>query len=61
MLTDKQAASKAADQDSTSILQAMIIKEYLDWNLHGRPHPPICMQMLRPEGIVHFELSANQN
>ena len=59
MLTDKQATSKAADQDSTSILQAMIIKEYLDGNIHEAFRPPICMQMLRPEGVVHFELSAN--
>lgn len=40
-----------------------MIKEYLKYNCpgHGKPTqtiPPICMQMLRPEGVMHFELSA---
>ncbi len=62
MLTNKQARF-AQEEDSKMILRAMMIKEYLKWNTPGMGRgnqsiPPICMQMLRPEGVMHFELSA---
>jgi hypothetical protein len=57
ILCNKQS-SDPNHEDSKTILQAMVIKKYL--KLNGAPNSRICMQLLRPEGKMHYYLSLNK-
>lgn len=59
ILSDK-FSFEADHEDTNTILEAMIIKKYLS-NLNKisgfKSETRICMQLLRPDSLTHYELS----
>ena len=50
-------SSDPNEEDAKTILLAMFIKKYLK---HNKSNAKLCMQILRPEGKMHYYLSLNK-
>lgn len=62
ILSDK-LSNDAQREDTNTILYAMMIKDYLQVKRDENkklPNAKICMQLLRPESITHYNLSAKE-
>ena len=62
ILSDKFSFD-AEHQDTHTILEAMIIKNYLSQVKKQEPENDtrVCMQLLRPESLTHYELSLSKD
>jgi len=59
IIMSNNLTSDPAKEDANTILQAMVIKKFLKQHEHSR-----CMvrlQLLKPESIMHYELSLNKD
>jgi hypothetical protein len=62
ILSDKFSFD-AEHEDTHTILEAMIIKDYIqkkEISKFEQCNTFVCMQLLRPESIIHYELSLNK-
>lgn len=58
VILSNNLTSDPSKEDANTILQAMVIKKYL--KTHENSHCKVRLQLLKPESIMHYELSLNK-